>query len=68
MPPVNDNDWSGDGLEIKQDPHVCMIARAIGYHIARQHYLAWEKTQRRVANDNSPATLGEEIEGQGPKG
>ncbi|CAM3524546.1 Transposase [Thalassospira profundimaris] len=68
MPPVNDNDWPGRGLEIKQDQHVCLIARAIGHHMARQHYSAWEKKQRRAANDNSPATLGEEIEGQGPKG
>lgn len=63
-PPVNDN----DGMEIKQDQHICVIARAMGHYIARQHYLAWEKKQRQAANDNSPATLGEEIKGQGPKG
>ncbi|MDM7978207.1 MULTISPECIES: hypothetical protein [Thalassospira] len=59
---ANDN---GGGEEAQ---HLRTIAHAIGHHIARQHYLAWEKKQRRAANDNSPATLGEEIKGQGPKG
>ena len=65
--PANNSDGSVDGLEITP-PYVCVIARAIGHHIARQHYSAWEKTQRRAANDNSPASLEEEIEGQCPKG
>lgn len=59
---ANDN----NGEEAAQ--HVRTIAQAIGHHVAREHYLAWEKKQRRVANDNSPTTLGEEIKGQGPKG
>ncbi|WP_417834036.1 hypothetical protein [Thalassospira xiamenensis] len=67
-PPANDNDQPRGRLKIKPDPSVCIIARAIGHHIARQHYVAWEKKQRQAANDNSPATLGEEIKGQGPKG
>ena len=67
-PPVNDNDQPKARLKIKADPYVCIIAHAIGHHMARQNYLAWEKRQRRAANDNSPATLGEEIKGQGPKG
>jgi len=66
-PPVNDNDQPGDQSEIKS-PYVCIIARAIGSHMARQHYLAWQKKQRQPANDNSPATLEEEIKGHGPKG
>ncbi len=65
---ANDNDRPSGRLKTKPDPSVRIIARAIGHHIARQHYLAWEKKQRRVANDNSPATLGEEIKGHGPKG
>jgi hypothetical protein len=65
---ANDNDRPRGRLKIKSDPSVRIIARAIGHHIARQHYLAWEKKQRQAANDNSPATLGEEIKEQGPKG
>ncbi len=62
LPKINDNGVRNTELQLY------IISQAIGHHIARQHYLAWEKKQRRAANDNSPATLGEEIKGQGPKG
>ena len=62
LPKINDNGVRNTELQLY------IISQAIGHHIARQPYLAWEKKQRRAANDNSPATLGEEIKGQGPKG
>lgn len=65
---ANDNGVADNEVESDVNAHIRIIARALGHHIARQHYLAWEEKQRRAANDNSPATLGEEIEGQGPKG
>ncbi|KZB56387.1 hypothetical protein [Thalassospira xiamenensis] len=61
--PANDN---GKAKNADIDVHICTISRAVGYHLARKHYLAWEKKQRRAVNDNNPATLGEEIKGQGP--
>ncbi|RCK27747.1 hypothetical protein TH1_10760 [Thalassospira lucentensis MCCC 1A00383 = DSM 14000] len=65
--PANDNGVSDDGRQGDSD-RIRAVARAVGYQIAREHFAAWEKKQRRAANDNSPATLGEEIERQGPKG
>lgn len=65
--PANDNGVSDDGRQ-GDSGRIKAVARAVGYQIAREHFAAWEEKQRRPSNDNSPATLEEEIKGQGPKG
>ncbi|KZC98802.1 hypothetical protein AUP40_22045 [Thalassospira xiamenensis] len=66
--PANDNEVSGTEVGRALTTDIRMVARAIGHQIAREHFAAWEKKERRAANDNSPATLGEEIKGRDPKG
>ena len=65
--PANDNGSPGSRAEGGLDPRIRSIARAIGRQIAREHYAAWERTQRRqAANDN--ATPEQEEEGRKPEG
>ncbi|MAY43636.1 MAG: hypothetical protein CML65_00025 [Rhodobacteraceae bacterium] len=64
--PANDN---GKTNSADISVQICTISRAVGRQIARESCLEWmRKRSRKPANDNSPATLGEEIKGQGPKG
>ena len=60
--PANDN---GAGKE-EAEQHLRSIARAVGRHIAREHFRAWERRLPRAANDNQ-LTASEE-EGQTPEG
>lgn len=59
---ANDN---GAGKE-EAEQHLRSIARAVGRHIAREHFRVWEGRQQRAANDNQ-LTASEE-EGQTPEG
>lgn len=59
---ANDN---GAGKE-EAEQHLRSIARAVGRHIAREHFRVWERRQQRAANDNQ-LTASEE-EGQTPEG
>tara|TARA_R110002153_G_scaffold91252_1_gene222589 strand:- start:2095 stop:2355 length:261 start_codon:yes stop_codon:yes gene_type:complete len=59
---ANDN---GAGME-EAEQHLRSIARAIGRHIAREHFRVWERRRQRVANDNQLAAS--EEEGQSPEG
>ena len=45
---ANDN---GAGKE-EAARHLRTIARAVGRHIAREHFRAWERRRQRAANDN----------------
>ena len=47
-PAANDN---GAGKE-EAARHLRTIARAVGRHIAREHFRAWERRRQRAANDN----------------
>src|SRR3546814_2027323 len=58
---ANDN---GAGKE-EAEQHLRSIARAVGRHIAREHFRVWERRQQRAANDNQ-LTASEE-EGQDRK-
>ena len=54
VPAANDND-APEGRQAAGilDPRICIIARAIGRQIAREHIRAWEKEGReQAANDN----------------
>ena len=59
---ANDN---GAGKE-EAARHLRVIARAIGRHIAREHFRVWERRRQRAANDNQ-LTASEE-EGQTQEG
>ncbi len=52
--------------ELKPEQGRRSIARAVGRHIAREYFRAWERRQQRAANDNQ-LTASEE-EGQTPEG
>ena len=61
-PPANDNDTGRE--EVAR--HYRTIAQAIGRHIAREHFRAWEKRRQQAANNNRSAPP--EEEGRFPEG
>ena len=63
---ANDN-GAGKGEAAR---HLRTIARAVGRHIAREHFRAWERRRQRAANDNrvSKQEGVPEEEGQSPEG
>ena len=63
---ANDNSPGTETGTGEAEQHLRSIARAVGRHIAREHFRAWERRQQRAANDNQ-LTASEE-EGQSPEG
>lgn len=52
IPPAASNNDTPEGGQVAGalDPHIRVIAKAIGRHVAREHMRAWEKERR--ANEN----------------
>ena len=63
---ANDNSPGTETETGEAEQHLRSIARAVGRHIAREHFRAWERRQVKAANDNRPVVS--EEEGQSPEG